>query len=59
VETILITKEEVSKIQPLEVEPQIELMEEEVRTTNLEVGTKPLVVIQVETTKIVVEETNV
>ncbi len=58
-ETILITKEEVSKIQPLEVEPQIELMEEEVRTTNLEVGTKPLVVIQVETTKIVVEETNV
>jgi hypothetical protein len=32
---------------------------EEVKTTNLEVGTKPLVVIQVEITKIVVEETNV
>jgi hypothetical protein len=39
VEIIPTTKEEVSKIQPLEVEPHIELMEEEVRTVKLEVGT--------------------
>jgi len=30
-------------------------MEKEVKTTNLEVGIKPLVVVQVETRKIVVE----
>ncbi len=32
-------------MQPLEVEPQIELVEEEVKITDLKVGTKPLVVL--------------
>jgi hypothetical protein len=55
VETISTTKDEVSKIQPLEIEPHIELMEEEevkttktniqVKTTKPEVGTKPLVIV--------------
>ncbi len=67
-ETILTIEEEVPKIQLLEIEPQIELVEEEVRTTDteihvriakLEVGIGPLVVVQVETTKIIVEETSV
>jgi hypothetical protein len=43
-------------MQPLEVEPQIEFVEEEVKTTNLEVGIKLLVVVQVETIEIVVEQ---
>jgi hypothetical protein len=38
VETILTTKEEISKIQPIEIEPWIELMEEEVKTAKPEVG---------------------
>ncbi len=67
-EIILTTKEEVSKIHPLEIEPQTELLEEEVIIvkTNIhvkiaepKVGTKPLIVIQVETTKTIVEETYV
>jgi hypothetical protein len=37
--------------------PHTELMEKEFRTTELEVGTKPLVVEQVKITNIVVEET--
>jgi len=45
VETIPTTEVEQSKIQPLGVEPRIELMEEEDRTIDLEVGTKPLVVV--------------
>ncbi len=44
-ETTPATEVEQSKIQSLEVEAQIELMEEEVKTIDLEVGTKPLVVI--------------
>ncbi len=40
----------------LEVEPSIELVEEEVKTTNLEVGIKPLVAEQIEITQIVVEQ---
>ncbi len=43
-------------MQPLEVEPHIELMEEEVRTANLEVGIEPLVVVQVYTTEIANEQ---
>jgi hypothetical protein len=58
VEFIPTTKEEVSKIQPLEIEPHIELMEKEVKIAEPKVGTKPLVVEQVKTTKIVVEETD-
>ncbi len=59
------TKEEVSKIQPLEIEPQTKLMEEEVRTVKTkiqirtaepEVGLEPLVDVQVEITKTIVEE---
>jgi hypothetical protein len=37
VETILTTKKEISKIQPIEIEPWIELMEEEVKTAKPEV----------------------
>ncbi len=53
-EVILAIEEEVSKIQPLEIEPQIELVEEEVKTTKIEiqviiakseVGIEPLVVV--------------
>jgi hypothetical protein len=38
VETIPTTEEEVSKIQPLEVKPLIELVEKEVKPVELEVG---------------------
>ncbi len=55
-ETILTTQVEQSKMQPLEVELHSKLMEEEVKTTDLEVGIEPLVVVQVETRKIVVEQ---
>ncbi len=67
-ETIPAIEEEVFKIQPLEIEPQIELVEEEVRiiktkiqvkTTKLKMGIEPLVVIQVVTTKIIIKETYV
>jgi hypothetical protein len=34
-------------------------MEEEVQTARLEVGTKPLVVVPIETTKTIIEETYV
>jgi len=59
VETIPTIEVEVSKIKPLEVEPQIKLMEEEVRTTEPKVGTKPLVFAKVKTTKIIVEKPDV
>jgi hypothetical protein len=59
VETILATKVEISKIQPLEVELQIESTAKEVKIVELEVGTKPLVVIQVGTTNIIVEKLDV
>jgi len=68
VETIPTTEEKVFKIQFLEIKPQIELVEEEVKTidtdihvriANLKVGIRPLVVVQVEITKIIVEETSV
>ncbi len=67
-ETIPAIEEEVFKIQPFEIEPQIELVEEEVRiiktkiqvkTTKLKMGIEPLVVIQVVTTKIIIKETYV
>jgi hypothetical protein len=45
-------------MQPLKVEPHIELVEKEVKIANLKVGIKPLVVVQVETTKIVIEQPN-
>jgi hypothetical protein len=54
--TIPTTKVEHSKMQPLKVEPHIELVEKEVRTKDLEVGTEPLVAIQVETTKTIMEQ---
>ncbi len=43
-------------MQPLEVERQIEVVEQAVKTTNSEVGIKPLVVIQVETIETIVEQ---
>jgi hypothetical protein len=43
--TILAIEEEVSKIQPLEVEPHTKLVEEEVKTTKPKVGIEPLVVV--------------
>ncbi len=55
-------------MQLLKVKPQIKLVEEEVKTVEpnvqvktveLEVGIEPLVAIQVETTKIIVEEIDV
>ncbi len=54
-ETTLEPKVEQSKMQSLEVKPQIELVEEAIRTTNSKVGTKPLFVIQVETIETIVE----
>ncbi len=51
-------KKEVSKIQHLEIEPHIKLVEEEVKTTKPKMGTKPLVV-QVEITEIIVKEIDV
>ncbi len=57
-ETIPSIKVEVSKIQALEVKPHIELMEEKVRTIEPKVCTEPLVVVLIETTKIVVEKLN-
>jgi hypothetical protein len=58
VESILTIKEEVSKIQPLEIEPHTKLVEEEVRTAKTKVGTKPLVVEQVKIIEIIMKETN-
>ncbi len=46
-------------MQSLEVEPQIELVEEAIKTIDLEVGIKPLVAIQVEIVEIVVEQPKV
>jgi len=43
----------------LEVEPQIELVEEEVKTANPKVGVEPLVAMQVEITEIIVEKPKV
>jgi hypothetical protein len=40
----------------LEVEPQIELVEGEVRIVDLEVGAEPLVAIQVETIETIMEK---
>jgi len=45
-------------IQALEVKPQIELMEEKVRIKEPKVGIEPLVVVPIETIKIVVEKPN-
>jgi hypothetical protein len=42
VEVILTPKEEISKIQHLEIEPQIELVGEEIRTTKQNVDIEPL-----------------
>jgi hypothetical protein len=39
----------------MEVEPYIELVEEEIKTTDLEVSIEPPVIVQVETIEIVVE----
>jgi len=55
-EIIPITKVEQSKMQPLEVKPHMELVGEEVIIANSKVGTKPLVVVQVGTTKIIIEQ---
>ncbi len=57
VETIIAIEVETSNVQPLEVEPHIELVEE-VKIAELEVGIKPLVFIQVETRETIVEKTN-
>jgi uncharacterized protein YneF (UPF0154 family) len=43
-------------MQSLKVEPQIELVEEVVRTTYSKMGTKPLDSIQVEVTKTIIEQ---
>jgi hypothetical protein len=44
VEILPTIEEDVSKIQHLEIKPHIELMEEKIKTANLEVSKKPLVV---------------
>jgi hypothetical protein len=56
VETTPTTKAKQSKMQPLEVKPQIKVVEYAIKTTNSEVGTKPLVVVQVETIETIVEQ---
>ncbi len=43
-------------MQPLEVESQSKLVDEEVKTTNSKVGTEPLIAIHDETTKIVARQ---
>jgi hypothetical protein len=55
VETVPKPKVKQSKIQSLEVKSQIELVEEVVKIADLEVGTEPLVVVQVEIIKNIVE----
>jgi hypothetical protein len=68
VETIPTIEEKVFKILPLEVESQTKLVEGEFRTIETKVqvntveqkvGTKPLIVVQVEIIEIIVEKTNV
>jgi hypothetical protein len=68
VETLPATEEEVSKIQLLKIKPQIELVEEKVKTveikihvriTKLKMGIEPLVAAHVETKEIIIEEINV
>jgi hypothetical protein len=67
VEIIPTIEQEVSKIQPLELEPQTELMEEvkitkmgmHVKTIKPKVGTKPLVIIHAEITKTIIEDISV
>jgi len=58
VETIPTIEVEVSKIQPIKVEPQIKLVEE-VKIAKPALGTKPLVYVQVDITKTIVEKPNV
>jgi hypothetical protein len=43
-------------MQTVEIEPHIKLMEEDIRIADSDVGTKPLVVVQVELTKFVIEQ---
>ncbi len=57
-ESILATKEEVSKMQPLKIKPPTKLMEKELRIIQSEVGIEPLVVEQVKTIKTIMEETD-
>ncbi len=55
-EATLATEAKQSRMQPLEVEPQNKLVEEEVINTNSKVGAKSQVTIQNETTKIVARQ---
>jgi hypothetical protein len=52
VEAIPTLEEEVSKIQHLEIEPQIELVGEENKTAEPKVDIEPLVPVHVEITKL-------
>ncbi len=54
--TIPVIEVEQSQMQPLEVEPQRKLVEEEVRSIEQEVGAKPHVAIQNESTKATIEQ---
>ncbi len=49
-------KVEQSKMQPLELKPQIELVEEVAKIADSEVDIEPLVVVQVKTIKTIVEQ---
>ncbi len=51
---VIVIEVEQSQMQPLEVEPQSKLVEEDMQIVDLKVGTKPLVVIQNETIETVV-----
>jgi hypothetical protein len=56
VEIILVTKVEQSKMQPLQIKPQIELLGEEVRIVNSKVGTKTIGCCTSWITKTIVEQ---
>jgi hypothetical protein len=49
---ILTPKKEISKIQHLEIEPQIELMGEEIKTLKPKVDIEPLIFVHVEITEL-------
>ncbi len=52
-ETTPTIKEKQLQMQPLEVEPQSKLVEEEVKSIELEVGVEPHVVVQNKSTEVV------
>jgi hypothetical protein len=57
VEIILAIEEKIFKIQPLEIKPKIELVEEEVKIIEPKMGIELVVVVHVDIIKIIRKET--